>query len=105
MLIKLIFLASFILLIIATILVYLSLGEVSNFIVVGIDVFRGLNFLGSVGDVWSVLGIGLAINLINLFLAAAFYHREWFLAYLLAFVSLFISLLILIAIGTIITVN
>lgn len=105
MLIKLIFATSFILLITATVLFYLNLGHVSNFIVVGIDTVRGFNFLGSTSDIWAVLGVGAVINLINITLASVFWHRNRFLAQLLPFVSLFVSLLILIAVGVIITTN
>jgi len=105
MLTKIIFLASFLLLAVATVLFYLNLGSVSNFITIGIDTDRGINLLGRVSDVWGALGTAAAINFINIFLAAVFWHRNRFLAQLLSFVSLLASLLILIAIGVIITNN
>lgn len=105
MLIKLIFAASFILLAIATVLFYLNLGSVSNFIVIGIDTFRSINFLGSVKDAWGILITGGAILVVNAFLSAVFWKRDRFLAHLLPFAALFAELLILIAIGVIITVN
>ena len=105
MLVKFIFGASFLILGIAYLLFYLHLGGISNFITVGFDGFRGINFLGSAGDVRGILISATVMNLLNLLLASVLYHRDRFLAKLLPFVSLAVSVLILITIGFIIVSN
>lgn len=105
MLVKSVFIASFLILGIAYLLFYLYLGGISNFITVGFDGFRGINFLGSAGDVKGILISATVLNLLNLILALVLYHRDRFLAKLLTFMSLAVSVLILITVGFIIVSN
>ncbi|MBI2024613.1 MAG: hypothetical protein HYT03_00785 [Candidatus Harrisonbacteria bacterium] len=105
MLIKPVFFLSFTLLALAAVLFYLNFNDAGNFLIVGIDVFRGINFLGSKWDALSILITGGAIFFINLVLALSLKKRSQFIANLISFSTAVISLLILMAIGVIISSN
>lgn len=105
MLIKFVLAASFIILAIAYVLFYIYLAPISNFIVIGLDGFRGINLLGSPKSILNILILGGVLNLINLLLALVLAKRDQFLAHLLPFISLLISILILIGVGVIVAVN
>ena len=105
MLVKSIFCASFLILGIAYLLFYTHLGGISNFITIGFDGFRVINYIGGVGEARGIFITATAINIINLVLAAALYGRDRFLAKLLSFISLSVSVLILITVGFIIVSN
>lgn len=105
MVIKLVFLGSFAVLAIAFVLFYIYIAPFGNFLLVGFDGFRGINFLGSVDDVRGILITGGAISVVNIALAWVFNRRDRFLAHLLPFFNLVIALLILMAITFIVVSN
>lgn len=105
MLIKMIFGASLLFLIITSVLFYLYFAGISNFFIVKIDTLRGINFLGGKMDVLGILISGALLTAINIVLSAKLYYRDKFLANLLAFFTLFLSLLILISVGVIVAIN
>lgn len=84
---------------------YVFISGINHLLIIHFDSYRGIDFLGSKGDLFGVLVAGLFINAVNLFLAWALYNREKFLSRLLGLSSSFVSLLILIAAVVIIKVN
>ncbi|OGY63043.1 MAG: hypothetical protein A2745_03570 [Candidatus Harrisonbacteria bacterium RIFCSPHIGHO2_01_FULL_44_13] len=99
------FIASFLSVFLGLAVIYVGLSDISHLLIIHFDSYRGIDFLGSKGDVLGILIAALAINFVNLFLTEVFYRREKFLSYILAFSSVFLSLLILIAVVVIIKVN
>jgi hypothetical protein len=100
-----VFSASWFLLVLNLILVYLQLGDITTPLIIHFDVYKGIDFLGSRKDVFGILASGATMLLINLLLAEFFYRRERFLSYILTFLSLILSILILIATSVIVSVN
>lgn len=105
MLIKILFLLSFVFLAIAAVLFYIHFGDSGNLLVVRLDSVRGINFISRAGEVWGVLAVALVINVINLLLAIGLMKRDRKLALLPLFAGSFVGLLILIYISVIITNN
>lgn len=85
--------------------VYVVLGEDSGGLIVHFDAVRRITKTGSIADLFSLIGAGAAIGIINFLLVWFFVKRNKFLAYLLAYFTVFLELLILIAILAIINVN
>lgn len=96
---------SVILLIIGFATAYVKLAESNYLLVIHFDSFRGIDFFGSRGDVFGILLVGVAVNIVNFLLAYFIYQREKFLSQVLSWFSVFFSLLILIAVGVIISIN
>jgi len=61
--------------------------------------------LGEKSDIWGIWAGGLALLIVNSFLAGVFYHRERVLAYVFAGAALLLSILALVALGVIFSVN
>lgn len=96
---------SLLILILAGVIFYLTLGLIEQPLIIHFDAYKGVDFLGSQMDVFGILAIGLITLLINFFLSDFLYNRERFLSYIFSFVSLLFSILILIIISVIINVN
>ncbi len=96
---------SFLILFLAAIIFYLSLGSTAGPLIIHFDVHKGVDFLGGWLDVFGILITAFIILSINFFLSTFLYERERFLSYIFAFTSLLLSILILIAISVIINVN
>ncbi len=64
-----------------------------------------VTLLGGIGTFYGVLGVVVAMFVINFFLAFVIYKRERFLSYILAFGTLFLSLLFLAVVFTITAIN
>ena len=96
---------SFLIIIIAFGIAYFSLKDVDYSLVFHFTGGRGIDFLGTVKDIWSVLFSSLVVLGVNLFLINIFYQRLNFLSYLISFFNIFFSTLILIAVAVIISVN
>lgn len=92
-------------LVIATVLFYIHLGDVSNFFIVKTDTLLGINFLGGKNEVSGILISAFFIFFINLLISATLYKRDNLLAKLVPFFTLFFSLLILISVGVIVATN
>ncbi len=90
---------------IAFILFYIHIAPLGNFLLVGFDGFRGINFLGSVDDVRGILITGGIISAVNIALSWVLRKRDRFLAHLLPFLNLLIALLILMVITFIVVSN
>lgn len=96
---------SFILILIAFGIAFFSLKNADYLLVIHFTGGRGIDFLGSKGDIFNILFSGLAVSLVNVFLVNVFYDRVRFLSYLLSVFSIIFSVLLLIAVGVIISVN
>jgi uncharacterized membrane protein len=96
---------SFLVLFLAAIIFYLTLGSTPTPIIIHFNEYNGIDFLGSRWDVFGILLSALVMILINLFLANFLYNRERFLSYIFVFGCLLISILILVVISVIINVN
>jgi len=99
------FVVALILLVIAFSYAYVNFADFQGLLIVHFDSYRGADFLGEPKDVFGILGVALAVLIINGFIADELYWRERFLAYIIAYGSVFFSLLILIAVLVIISVN
>ena len=79
--------------------------KTSDLLIMHYDGYKGIDFLGDKGDVFSLIGISAAMVILNVWLANRVYFKERFLAYLLSFSSLVLSILILIGVFAIISIN
>lgn len=79
--------------------------DVTDLLIIHFQPFDGIDVLGSKAQVYNMISAAAILNLLNAFLATAFYWRDRFLSYLLGFSSSFISLLILLVIWVIVSVN
>lgn len=84
---------------------YFSLRDVDYLLVVHFTGGRGIDFLGTKGDIFGILFGGLTASFVNVFLTNVFYDRVRFLAYLFSFFNMVLWTLILIGVGVIISVN
>jgi hypothetical protein len=99
------FLASGGLILASLILATVNFYKTSNLLIMHYDGYKGIDFLGDKGDVFSLIGISAVIAILNAWLANRVYFKERFLAYLLSFSSLALSILILIGVFAIISIN
>lgn len=95
----------FILLAFAVVLFYIYFGGSGNLLVVRLDSVRGINFIDNAGEVWGVLTVVLAIDVINFLLTLGLLKRDRKLAILIPFAGIFINLLILIYVSVIVSIN
>jgi hypothetical protein len=93
------------LILMALVLAFLNFYKISNLLIMHYDGYRGIDFLGDKGDVFSLIGISAVMVILNIGLASRVYFRERFLAYLFSFSSLILSVLILIGVFAIISIN
>ena len=93
------------LILIALISAILNFYKINNLLIMHFDGYKGMDFLGDKGDVFSLIGISAVMIILNAWLANRVYFRERFLAYLLSFSSLLLSVLILIGVFAIISIN
>ncbi|PIR07246.1 hypothetical protein COY65_01285 [Candidatus Jorgensenbacteria bacterium CG_4_10_14_0_8_um_filter_39_13] len=103
--ISIIWLFNLILLIFIAGLIYFNSPRLNPPLVIHFDSYKGVDFLGEVTTIW---GIWLAIfvfNILNMFLTEFFLYRERFLSYFSTAVSAILNLLLLVVIGTIISLN
>lgn len=99
------FTLAFIVLIISFSLFYVNLADVEHLLIIHFESLRGVDFLGSKNEALGILLSGLAIGLINFFLASFIFNRNRLYSYLISILTIFISVLILITIIVIISVN
>ncbi|MBI2515214.1 hypothetical protein HYV91_03500 [Candidatus Wolfebacteria bacterium] len=85
--------------------VYIHFADFNGLVIIHFDSREGIDFLGSVKDVFGILASAFIMIVVNLFLSNFLYYRERFLAYVFAFVSLALAILILIAISVIVSIN
>lgn len=104
MLLRILYGSSVLLLAVAGILFYMRLGDAGHPLIIHWS-RGGIDFVGTRRTVAGILGVGAAMWAVNAALSSVFASRARFLAHLLAGASLFLSLLILIAVGSIISVN
>lgn len=99
------FVAAAFILLISFSIAYINFVDYRGLLIVHYDAFRGPDFFGNKSEIFGILAIGLAVILINGFLADELYWRERFLTYFLSFGTIVFSLLILMAIIGIISIN
>ena len=99
------YLASAILLVIGFSLIYVGLFDVKSLLVIHLNPFSGIDFLGVRLDAYGILLVGIVLNLFNGFLSVALYDRDKFLSRLIGFSTTFLSLLILLVISVIVAAN
>lgn len=102
---RLLFLAAFVILLIALGVAYVKLAEHDAGLLIHFDAYRGRDFLGSRSDVFQIIFVGLGVTILNYLLARNIYQRRVILAQILAGATVFFSLLIFIAVLVIISVN
>lgn len=85
--------------------IYVAFADIQNSIIIRIDTYRNLTFLGSRSDVLKITVIGLAIILFNILLARVFERKYFFEARILSFGNILVAILILVVISGIILVN
>jgi hypothetical protein len=84
---------------------FVKLAQIDHLLIIHFDSFQGIDFLGGKSHVYGILASGLFLNLLNVFLAGAFYPSQRFLAYLLVFFNILLSLLIMLIMFVIVSVN
>jgi hypothetical protein len=89
----------------AWILIFVFLGQGNLNIILHYNVLFGIEFKGSVDQVFIIPLIGLIIFFLNAIITKLVYKREKFIAYLLLSVSLVSQIFVLIAIVAIIMIN
>ena len=96
---------SFFTLLIAFLIVFSKISEITNLLIIHFDAYRGINIFGDKIDIFGVFASAFAAEAINFFLSSFLYNRERFISYVLSFGSFALSILILIAVSVIISVN
>ncbi|MBI5147978.1 MAG: hypothetical protein HZA37_02395 [Parcubacteria group bacterium] len=100
-----IFIFSLVVLIVGFSVVYAEYADRAASIIIHWDVFRGVDALGTVSDLYEILAIALTALSVNLFLAIAVFDRERFLSYVLASAGFAFSVPVFAAILAIIKIN
>jgi hypothetical protein len=93
-----------VLFVVTAIIAWASFGSVEHLLVIHATDGRG-DYFGTRGDVFSVLGIGAVVMLMNAGIANVLRSRERFLAWLVAYTTLFIGCLLFVAVTAIISFN
>lgn len=96
---------SFVILAVATAFTYRAFYDVTHLLIVHVDAFRGIDFLGTRRDVFGIAATGFAAYFTNAFLASACRDRYPFLAGMIAWSTFAFSILVGIALGIIVANN
>ncbi|MBI4193425.1 MAG: hypothetical protein HY536_02240 [Candidatus Colwellbacteria bacterium] len=94
-----------VLLIVAAVHVYLALRTTTHLLIIHFSPERGIDILGSRGDVYGILAVGASIFVIHALLSTSFYYRSRGTSYLIAVFSLAFNALLLTAVSVIVAVN
>lgn len=98
--------ASLLLIGIALALTYLHFTGINiDTIIIYLDFYRDRSVLGSIGDLYQFITIGLVLVVINFLIATELIKKNIYLAHVVATGTLALAILILIAIGSIIRIN
>lgn len=89
----------------SALLIAFHINTISPPVILHFDALQGIDMFGERIDIWGIWLITAVAVLANIFLARAFFHKERLVSYILISVTPLLSLLLLIAIGTIISVN
>ena len=103
--IHIIFGISLLVLLVALAVAYVKLADQTALLIIHFDKYQGIDMLGSKGDIFSCLLIGVGIVAVNGLLAYVLYRRDRFLANLLGYVSVAISVLLFLSTLAIISNN
>lgn len=98
-------LVSMLFLAVALLVICLNLPNFSYPVMLSFSNYKGIDFTGSVSDVWNFLSLGGALLVINLFLAGSLFRRERFLSYLILSVGALLSFFVLLVVLTIVSLN
>ena len=104
MLLRVLYGISVFLLLVAGVLFYAKLGSAEHPLIVHWS-NNGIDFVGTAGTVWGIIGTGAVMAAVNGALSSVFLPRQKIIAYLIAGATAFLSLLILIAVGGIVSIN
>lgn len=96
---------SLIFLLASAVFIFFNTDKMGSPLILHFDIYRGVDLMGEITDLWMILASGLLAILINSVLAEVFFYRKRILSYFLAGVNIFIGLLVLIAVAVIISVN
>lgn len=96
---------SFVILAIASAFAYRAFYDVTHLLIVHVDAFRGIDFLGTRRDVFGIAATAFAAYLMNALLAGACWKRYPFLVAFIAWSTLAFSILVGITLGLIVANN
>lgn len=96
---------SFAVLAIASAFAYRTFYNVTHLLIVHLDAFRGIDFLGTRKDVFGIAATAFAAYATNAILAGAFWKRYPFLAATTAWATFALSVLVGTALGLIVANN
>lgn len=98
---------SLILIFISLALVYVIFADLSvdKSIVIRLDPYRKITFLGDKNDVLKIAVIGFSLVLINIFLGTIMEKRYKLISHIMIFGTVLLAILILVVIGGIIVIN
>lgn len=96
---------SALLLVIAGLALFLNWANFPSRVVLHFAPLEGANLFGTRADVLTLWILGAVVAAVNVFLAQVFYDRSRELSFLFGGVNVFLMLILLIAIGTIVSVN
>lgn len=86
-------------------LIYFSRLQLEPPLILHFDSWRGIDFYGGISNLWGIWLVVFFFNLLNFVLAKFFFFRERFVFYLFISVNLILNILLLIIVGTILSVN
>ncbi len=98
-------LISLLLIFLALSFIYVIFADVHQSIIIRLDTYRNLTFLGARADALRIAVIGLAIILFNIIFARIMEKKYLFEARTLSFGNILVAILILVVISGIILVN
>ncbi|MDP3975136.1 MAG: hypothetical protein Q8P88_02540 [Candidatus Jorgensenbacteria bacterium] len=96
---------SALLLVIAGLALFLHWNDFPSRVVLHFAPLEGADLFGTRADVLTLWILGAAVAAVNVFLAEVFYDRSRELSYLFGGINVLLMLILLIAIGTIVSVN
>jgi hypothetical protein len=86
-------------------LIYFNTKNLDTPLILHFDQIKGIDLFGEKIDLWLIWFMGFAMAVINTFLGQVFFERERILSYIFIGTNILISILLLIVVGTIISVN
>lgn len=88
-----------------TVLTAIKLRGMDHLILIYSGGMNGPNFLGTIRDVWGIIGTGFMVVIVNAFLAVVLRRRVVFFSRLIGVATVVFSILIFIAVAAIISAN
>jgi hypothetical protein len=96
---------SLIFLLVGLVLIIVNIDNLSSPLIVHINSYVGVDMMGNINHLWSLVLMGVLVFIINFGLTNVFFYRERTISYIITTVSFIVSLFVLMNIANIIALN